>query len=105
MAKLWAEVDEAVDFYWRKSHMRLHLAVERTEIHRPLEREEFWEVTPDSYWLGPKAPRRDLQERGYDLDRYDIVAVFYAYRQRPGHWSRYGGGTYGVDGRLQPRPA
>lgn len=100
---VWKEVDEAAELYWRHSSMRLHLAVDHLTIDRFVPREHLWELTPEHYWLAPTGGEHehdveaDLLDRGIGFDSYDVIAVFYAYENGPGHYSQFGGGSYGVD--------
>jgi hypothetical protein len=102
-ARVWEAVDQAVDSFWRGSRMRLHLAVDRVVIGRYLAEDEFWEIKPQHYWLtgktgdGVNSVEQDLEDLGYAPDSYDVVAVFYAYENRPAHRSQFGGAAYGVD--------
>jgi hypothetical protein len=83
--------------------MRLHLAVDRVVIGRYLAEDQFWEVKPRQYWLnggaldGVNSVEKDLEDLGYAPDSYDVVAVFYAFENRPAHESRFGGAAYGVN--------
>jgi hypothetical protein len=102
-ARVWEAVDHAVDSFWRGSRMRLHLAVDRVVIGRYLAEDQFWELDPQSYWLtyraldGVNSVEKDLEDFGYAPDSYDVVAVFYAFENRPAHRSRFGGAAYGVN--------
>jgi hypothetical protein len=102
-ARVWEAVDHAVDTFWRGSRMRLHLAVDRVVIGRYLAEDQFWEVEPQRYWLsgsaldGVNSVETDLEDLGYAPDSYDVVAVLYAFENRPAHQSRFGGAAYGVN--------
>jgi hypothetical protein len=102
-ARVFEAVDRAAEHFWRGSRMRLHLAVDRAPIGRYLAEEEFSEVEPQRYWLdgtsrdGVKTVEQDLEDLGYAPDSYDVVAVFYAFENRPAHQSRFGGASYGVN--------
>jgi len=102
-ARVFEAVDRAVEHFWRGSRMRLHLAVDRASIGRYLAEEEFSEVEPQRYWLdgtsgdGVKTVEQDLESLGYAPDSYDVVAIFYAFENRPAHQSRFGGASYGVN--------
>ncbi len=102
-AQVWEAVDQAVDSFWRGSRMRLHLAVDRVVIGRYLAEDQFREVEPRRYWLtgraldGVNSVEEDLEDLGYASDSYDVVAVFYAFENRQGHGSRFGGASYGVN--------
>jgi hypothetical protein len=101
--RVWQAVDDAVDHFWRGSRMRLHLAVDRVVIGRYLAEDQFWEAEPQRYWLsgrdrgGVNSVEEDLEDLGYAPDSYDVVAVFYAFRNLPAHRSRFGGAAYGVN--------
>jgi hypothetical protein len=96
-------VARTVEGVWRASRMRLHLAVDSVVIGRYLDEDLFWEVEPEHYWLsnakagGGDGVERDLEDFGYARDAYDVVIVFYAFENRAGHWSPYGGATFGVN--------
>jgi hypothetical protein len=88
--------------------MRLHLAVDHMTIDQFIPREHLWELTPEHYWMAPtggpseqgqheRDVEADLLDRGVEFDSYDVVAVFYAFENGPGHYSQFGGGAYGVD--------
>jgi len=102
-ARVWEAVDDAVDHFWRGSRMRLHLSVDRVVIGRYLAEDQFSEVEPRRYWLsgrdrdGVNSVERDLEDLGYATDSYDVVAVFYAFENRPDHQSRFGGAAFGVN--------
>jgi hypothetical protein len=72
-------------------------------IGRYLAEDQFWEPKPGRYWLsgkdrgGVNSVERDLEDLGYARDSYDVVAVFYAFENRPGHGNRFGGAAYGVN--------
>lgn len=102
-ARVWEAVDDAVDHFWRSSRMRLHLAVDRVVIGRYLAEDQFSEAEPKRYWLsgrtrgGANSVEQDLEDLGYAPDSYDVVAVFYAFENRPAHQSRFGGAAFGVN--------
>ncbi|MCH8084597.1 MAG: hypothetical protein IH885_10215, partial [Myxococcales bacterium] len=80
------EVDEAVEFIWRSSRMRLHLAVDNLTIYRYVAEDQFNQPEPGRYLL-PHWTRRgaggsvasDLADRGYQSGSYDVVVAFYAF--------------------------
>jgi len=97
LVHVWSEVDEAIEFFWRVSRMRTHLAVDREVIERLLLAEDFWFWEPGSYWLGPEAPENDLRELGYADDEHDAVVCFYAFAPSAGQSNKYGGATLQVN--------
>jgi hypothetical protein len=100
------EVAEAADRLHAMSRNRLRLRVDDLVIDRYLHEDEFWEVEPKKYWLGPGSEagktgvEHDLVSRGIAKDHYDVVAVFYAWEEAPGQWSRFGGAAYPVNSLL-----
>jgi hypothetical protein len=98
------EVDEAVEFIWRSSRMRLHLAVDDLTIHRFVSEDQFHQAKPERYilpfwtmkgaWGGLDA---DLEEFGYQSGSYDVVVAFYAFEPGPGRHNLFGAGSYGVN--------
>jgi len=112
------EVDEAVEFIWRSSRMRLHLAVDDLTIYQFVPEDQFArsefapEELPEQYALpGPGryvlpfwAPRgaqssvaTDLADLGYENGSYDIVVAFYAFDPGPGRVNRFGAASYGLN--------
>jgi hypothetical protein len=113
------EVDEAVEFIWRSSRMRLHLAVDDLTIHRFVPEDQFVrsEFAPEElpegqpassapgryilpFWAMKDAPdsvTSDLENRGYQSGSYDIVVAFYAFENGPDHVNRHGAGAYGMN--------
>jgi len=99
---VWREVAEAAQFVRSSSHGRLQLDVERVLVERVVPRDDFQEVKPGSYWLndqvgGRRSVEDDLLALGHLPDRYDVVAVFYAWDNRPSHVSEYGAASIGVN--------
>jgi hypothetical protein len=111
------EVDEAVEFIWRSSRMRLHLAVDDLTIYRFVPEEQFvrTEFAPEDlpkayaspgpgryilpFWTLKGAQHSvttDLADRGYESGSYDFVVAFYAFENGPNHVNLYGAGTYGT---------
>jgi len=102
-----AEVREAVEFVWRSSRMRLHLAVDDLTIHRYVPEDQFTQPEPGRYVLPYWTPdgangsvTEDLAERGYSSGSYDMVAAFYAFQPGPGRQNYFGAGSYGVNSVL-----
>ena len=112
------EVDEAVEFIWRSSRMRLHLAVDDLTIHRFVPEDQFArsEFAPEDQFA-PTGPGRyvlpfwttkgaqssvttDLADLGYQSGSYDIVVAFYAFENGPERVNRYGAGAYGMNNLL-----
>ena len=97
------EVGESRVFFWRNSHMRVHLDVHYEVIDRTLERGDFWEVWSKSYWLGHwpgssgHGVETDLRDRGWTNNSCDAVFVFYAWQNSDEYLAAYGGGAYGVN--------
>ena len=97
------EVDEAVEFIWRSSRMRLHLAVDNLTIYRYVSEDQFLQPDPGYYML-PHWRRRgasgsvgiDLADLGYQSGSYDIVVAFYAFEQGPGRHNLHGAYAYGA---------
>jgi hypothetical protein len=99
---VWREVTEATEFVRRSSDGRLQLDVERVVVERVVPRDDFQEVAPGSYWLndqvgGGRAVEDDLLALGRQPDQYDVVAVFYAWENRPSHVSEFGAASIGVN--------
>ena len=101
------EVEEAVEFIWRSSRMRFHLAVDDLTIDRFVPEEEFAKSEPDRYVL-PFWPvgdtdggvAADLADLGYQSGSYDVVVAYYAFEPRPGVSTPFGAGSYSVDSLL-----
>jgi len=98
------EVDEAVEFVWRSSRMRLHLAVDDLTIDRFVPENEFAFSEPDRYVLPFWTPdgaassvTTDLADYGYESGSYDLVVAFYAFKEAPGRLNLFGGGSYGLN--------
>ena len=98
------EVDEAVEFIWRSSRMRLHLAVDDLTIYRFVPEDQFARSDGDRYILPFWTPRgaqasltTDLAELGYQSGSYDIVVAFYAFEEGPGRLNLFGAGSYGLN--------
>lgn len=99
---VWREVAEAADFVQRSSGMRLELDVDPVVVHRFVPREDFQETSPDHFWLNDqvgdvRVVEGDLLALGRGLDRYDVVAVFYAWENGPSGLSEYGAASMGVN--------
>jgi hypothetical protein len=99
-----AEVDEAVEFIWRSSRMRLHLAVDDLTIHRFVYEDQFLRDEDDRYilpfWTTSDAQHSvttDLADLGYQDGSYDLVVAFYAFEPGPGRRNLYGAASYGVN--------
>jgi hypothetical protein len=98
------EVNEAVEFIWRSSRMRLHLAVDDLTIYRYVPEGEFAFTPPDRYILPFWTPAgaqssvtTDLADQGYGRGSYDLVVAFYAFDQAPGRLNLFGAGSYGLN--------
>ncbi len=98
------EVDEAVEFIWRSSRMRLHLAVDDLTIYRFVPEDQFVRSEPDRYILPFWTPKgaqgsltTDLADFGYQNGSYDVVVAFYAFEQGPGRSNLFGAGSYGLN--------
>ena len=112
------EVDDAVEYIWRSSRMRLHLAVDDLTIHRFVPENQFArsefapEDLPEQYaspgpgryvlpfWTindAQSSVTTDLEDLGYQSGSYDIVATFYAFEPGPDRVNRFGGASYGVN--------
>lgn len=106
VANVWREADEAAEAFWQASRGRLHLALDRLIIDRHLYRDQFAEQRRDEYWLGQKnhdgehGVESDLLARGYENAGYDVVVVFYAWKNAPGQLNRFGAASYGVNNIL-----
>ena len=99
---VWREVAEAAAFVQRASGARRDLDVETVVVERVLPHDDFQEVSPGQYWLNghgrsERVVENDLLARGREPDRYDVVAVFYAWENRPSHLSPYGAAALGVN--------
>jgi hypothetical protein len=113
--KVRREVDEAVEFIWRSSQMRVHLAVDHLTVYRFVAEHQFvrTEFAPDDpagreglgryvlpFWTLKGAEgsvTTDLAEFGYQDGDYDIVVAFYAFENGPDRVNRYGAGSYGLN--------
>jgi len=98
------EVEEAVEFIWRSSRMRLHLAVDDLTIYRFVPEDQFARSQTDRYvlpfWTTKGAQdslTTDLANLGYQSDSYDVVVAFYAFEPGPGRRNRFGAASYGVN--------
>jgi hypothetical protein len=97
-----AEIDEAAQFFRTASRGRLRLAVDTLVVDRYLREAEFWEVKPETYWLGVGSTEEgwgvasDLARLGVDEDAFDVVAALYAWEEAPGQRSEWGGAAYPV---------
>lgn len=107
VATVRREVGEAVEFIWRSSRMRLHLAVDDLTIHRFVPEQEFAKSDPDRYvlpfWDVEEAGggvAADLADLGYRSGSYDVVVAFYALEIGPGVSTPFGAGSYSVNSLL-----
>jgi len=98
------EVDEAVEFIWRSSRMRLHLAVDDLTIHRYVPEDQFLQPKPGRYvmpfWTldgSYGSVAADLADLGYANGSYDLVVAFYAFDPGPGRRNYSGARSYGVN--------
>ncbi len=98
------QVDEAVEFIWRSSRLRVHLAVDYQMIYRYVAEDQFVEGKPGLYqlpfWTNRGATgsvRLDLEDHGYRDGSYDMVVAFYAFENAPGRHNRFGAASYGVN--------
>ena len=98
------EVDEAVEFIWRSSGMRLHLAVDDLTVYRYVSEDQFAQPKPGSYLLpfwtregASGSVATDLADFGYPSGSYDVVIAFYPFEPGPGRSNRYGAFSYGVN--------
>jgi hypothetical protein len=115
---VWDEVDEAVEFIWRSSKMRLYLAVDELTIYRFVPEDQFArsefapEDLPEKYaspgpgryvlpfWTTRGAHSSlttDLADLGYEIGSYDLVVTFYAFKPGPDRVNRYGAASYGLN--------
>jgi hypothetical protein len=106
---VWREVAESAEFVARASQGRLHLDLERAVVERPVPREDFEENPPGQFWLNDYAGSRhvvedDLLAQGHARDRFDVVAVFYAWENRPSHTTPFGAASIGVNRILGKAP-
>lgn len=96
------EVAEAADYVQLSSGRRLELAVEPAIVDRFVPREDFQETSPGKYWLNDQVGDErmvegDLLALGFQPDRYDVVAVFYAWQNGASGLSEFGAASFGVD--------
>jgi hypothetical protein len=99
---VWREVAESAEFVRRSSGGRLQLDVERAVIERVVPRDDFQEDPPGQFWLndwvrGVHVVEDDVLAVGHERDRYDVVAVFYAWENRPSHVTPVGAASIGVN--------
>jgi hypothetical protein len=99
---VWREVAESAEFVERASRGRLALDVERVVVERAVPRGDFQEDPPGQFWLNDWAGSRhvvedDLVALGRPRDRFDVVAVFYAWENRPSHATPVGAASIGVN--------
>jgi len=101
------EVDEAIEFIWRSSRMRLHLAADDLTIYRYVSEDQFTQPEPGRYVLpywtlngANGSVAEDLADLGYQSGSYDIVVAFYAFQAGPGRRNYFGAGSYGVNSLL-----
>jgi hypothetical protein len=106
--KVRHEVDEAVEFIWRSSRMRLHLAVDDLTIYRFVPEDQFAQPKPGHYILPfwtikgtGGSITDDLAYLGYKSGDYDVVVAFYAFEQGPARVNLYGAGSYSVNSLLE----
>jgi len=104
VANVRREVDEAVEFIWRSSRMRILLVVDDLTIDRFVPEDQFARSDSDLYVLpswtvkGAAASlATDLADLGYEDGSYDLVIAFYAFDGQSGYKNRYGAGSYGVN--------
>jgi len=102
------EVDEAVEFIWRSSRMRLHLAVDDLTIYRFVPEDQFAQPEPGHYILPywtikgtGGSVTDDLAYLGYESGSYDVVVAFYPFEQGPARVNLYGAGSYSVNSLLE----
>jgi hypothetical protein len=102
------EVDEAVEFIWRSSRMRLHLAVDDLTIYQFVPEDQFAQPKPGHYILPYWTIKGtggsitdDLAYLGYKSGDYDVVVAFYAFEQGPARVNLYGAGSYSVNSLLE----
>lgn len=99
---VWREVAESADFVHRSSGGRLQLDIDRVVVDRYVPHEDFEEPKPGHYWLNDRVGERrvvedDLRALGHQQDRYDVVAVFYAWENGARGLSPYGAASIGVN--------
>jgi hypothetical protein len=99
---VWREVAESAAFVERASRGRLALDVERVVVERVVPRDDFQEDPPGQYWLNDYAGSRhvvedDLVALGKPRNRFDVVAVFYAWENRLSHLTPVGAASIGVN--------
>jgi len=101
------EVDEAVEFVWRSSRMRLHLAVDHRTIYRFVAENEFAQPRVGRYLLpfwttktGQASVATDLADFGYPSGSYDVVVAFYPFEPAPGRKNLNGASSYGAGALL-----
>ncbi len=110
IANLRREVDQAARALWRGSRSRLHVAVDWVTVERVVPETDFMRGTQRGhYWLSDRSRagrvvERDLTRLGVPRDVHDVIGVFYAWRNGPGHRSSYGGASWGVN-RLMGKAA
>jgi hypothetical protein len=97
---IWRELREAADFIGQASGKRLDLDIERAVVERYVPREDFEEIERDHYWLndqvdGKRIVEDDLLALGHAPDRYDMVAVFYAFENSALSVSFFGAASIG----------
>jgi len=104
VATVRREVDEAVEFIWRSSRMRIHLVVDDLTIDRFVSEDQFARSDSDLYVLPSWTVKgagaslaTDLAALGYEDGSYDLVIAFYAFDGASGYKNRYGAGSYGVN--------
>jgi len=98
------EVDEAVEFIWRSSRMRTHLAVDYLTVYRYVAEDQFVESMPGRYILpswtigdADGSVAFDLEDHGYQDGSYDLVVAFHAFDSIPGRAPRFGAASYGAN--------
>jgi hypothetical protein len=108
VATVRQEVDEAVEFIWRSSRMRIHLVVDDLTIDRFVPEDQFARSGSDLYVLpswtvkGAAASlTTDLADLGYENGSYDLVIAFYAFDGASGYKNRFGAASYGVNKLLE----
>ena len=99
---VWREMREAADFISRASGKRLELELEQVVVERHVPREDFEEGKRDHFWLndqvnGQRVVEKDLLALGQAPDRYDLVAVFYAFENSAFSISHFGAASIGVN--------
>ena len=99
---VWREVAESADFVRTASGGRLEIDVDRAVVERVVPRDDFVEDPPGSFWLNDwvrdvHVVENDLVALGQPRDRYDVVAVLYAWENRPSHVTPVGAASIGVN--------